>query len=409
VDGVVVETIPLVEDPAQRELSDIPLESEPASQGVPPARRSRARVGAWLGVAAALLLAVLPLVRDSLEEGPPPVTQSLGASRPTEEPRPSPTFPPQANIEVPAYPADLRPAAPSRSGGPEHDAARSIAQAPQPAISSQASASDRSAAAPARRLTDEAIAYSPAFAPADSAMFYQAQNEGGSALLRADTDGEGSILRITRVVDDKARNFHARPSPDGRKIAFDSDREGERAVYVANADGTDVKRVSGDGYAAVPSWSPDGRTLAFIRAEPDRPRVWNIWTVDLETGDLRRLTAHTYGQPWGGSWFPDGRRMAYSHEDRLIILDVDTGGTKVFRSPRKGRLVRTPAVSPDGRWVIFQVYRDGAWLLDLEDGSMLKILADPTAEEYAWSPDGRRVAYHSRRSGQWGVWLMSPR
>jgi TolB protein len=258
-------------------------------------------------------------------------------------------------------------------------------------------------------LTDEAIAYSPAFATADSAMFYQAQNEGGSALLRADTDGEGSILRITRVVDDKARNFHARPSHDGRKIAFDSDREGERAVYVANADGTHVKRVSGDGYAAVPSWSPDGRTLAFIRAEPDRPRVWNIWTVDLETGDLRRLTAHTYGQPWGGSWFPDGRRMAYSHEDRLIILDVDTGGTNVFRSPRKGRLVRTPAVSPDGRWVIFQVYRDGAWLLDLEDGSMLKILADPTAEEYAWSPDGRRVAYHSRRSGQWGVWLMSPR
>jgi Tol biopolymer transport system component len=69
--------------------------------------------------------------------------------------------------------------------------------------------------------------------------------------------------------------------------------------------------------------------------------------------------------------------------------------------------VRTPAVSPDGRRIVFQVERDGAWLLDLADGSMRKVLADPSAEDYTWSPDGRRVAYRSRRSGEWGVWLMA--
>ena len=248
-------------------------------------------------------------------------------------------------------------------------------------------------------------AFSPAFATEGSAMFYHADTEGGSALMRADTDSRGAVLRVTSIVDDHARNFHVRPSPDGRRIAFDSDRDGERAVYVADADGRNVRRVSGEGFAAVPSWSPDGRTLAFVRGDVNRPRVWNLWTVNLDSGEMRRLTSHAVGQPWGGSWFPDGRRIAYSHERRLIVLDLDDLNRRVYPAPRPG-LLRTPAVSPDGRRIMFQIHRDGAWLLDLKDGSMRKVLSDPTAEEFTWAPDGRRVAYHSRRTGTWGVWVM---
>ncbi|MGE5362057.1 MAG: hypothetical protein ACM3NQ_23825 [Bacteroidales bacterium] len=39
---------------------------------------------------------------------------------------------------------------------------------------------------------------------------------------------------------------------------------------------------------------------------------------------------------------------------------------------------------------------------------MRRILADPTAEEFAWTPDGRQVAFHRTRSGEWGVWFMAP-
>jgi len=252
-------------------------------------------------------------------------------------------------------------------------------------------------------------AFSPAFATTGSAMFYHADAGSSSALMRADTDATGAILRVTSIVDDSARNFHARPSPDGRLIAFDSDREGERAVYVADADGSAVRRVSGEGFAAVPSWSPDGRRLTFVRSEPNRPKVWNIWMVELETGVTTRLTSHRVGQPWGAAWFPDGERIVYSHEDRLIVRGIAEGPERVYPSPRKGRLLRTPAVSPDGRQIIFQLYRDGAWMLDLTDGSMRRILTDPTAEEFTWSPDGRRVAYHSRKTGDWNVWMMAAR
>jgi Tol biopolymer transport system component len=240
-------------------------------------------------------------------------------------------------------------------------------------------------------------------------MFYHADAGDRSAIMRADTDPSGEVLRVTSIVDDDARNFHARPSPDGARIAFDSDRDGERAVYVADADGRNVRRISEEGFAAVPSWSPDGRTLAFVRAEPDRPRVWNLWTADLDTGETRRLTSHRYGQPWGAAWFPDGKQIAYSHEERLIVRSLENGRERVYDTPKKGHLIRTPAVSPDGRRIIFQVHRDGAWLLDLSNGSMRRVLEDRTAEEFTWSPDGRRVAYHSSKAGGWGVWMMAAR
>ena len=290
---------------------------------------------------------------------------------------------------------------------PEAAPVTSIGQS-QPAVAGTAGLSFT----PAHRaegLARDAAVYSPTFAADGKTIFYHARTASRSALMRADTNADGVVLRVAPVVADDARNFHARPSPDGTHIAFDSDRDGERAVYVADADGSHARQVSGKGYAAVPSWSPDGRSLVFVRAEPAHPRTWNLWQLTLASGQLRRLTSHPYGQPWGGSWFPDGQRIAYSHEDRIIVLDIGRGTHRVYRSPQSGRLLRTPAVSPDGRRILFQVYRDGVWLLDVASGSMRKVLDDRSAEEFSWSPDGRRVAYHSRRSGQWGVWTMATR
>ena len=214
--------------------------------------------------------------------------------------------------------------------------------------------------------------------------------------------------RVVTVLDDGARNYHPQPSPDGRLIAFDSDRDGERGVYVANADGTQARRISGPGYAAAPTWSPDGKRLAYVRAEERNRRVWNLWVQGIGEPRATRVTRYSYGQTWSASWFPDNRRICYTHEDKVIVRDLATGQDRQFGSPVAGRLVRTPAVSPDGSKVVFQVFRNGAWLLDLANASMRRILDDPTAEEFAWAPDGHRIAFHTLRGGEWSIHIMAP-
>ena len=371
---------PVADVEPEREVNDSPAEElvlapQPVVVAVPRThRRKQARWAALLAIPALLAVGLLPgfwITRQA--DAPtdvPTATAEQSEATPAAVPAAEPTEPPAAREEV------------------------AVAQPEQATFR------------PAQAITN--VAFSPSFATAGSAMFYHSgtSRSPGSAIMKADTDAEGAVLRVTKVVDETARNFHARPSPDGMLIAFDSDRDGERGVYVADAEGNNVRRVSGDGFAAVPSWSPDSRKLAFVRAEPNRSRVWNIWMLDLETGAEERVTSHKVGTPWGAAWFPDGKRIAYSHETRLVVRSLDGPQQRSFNSPIRNRLIRTPAVSPDGRRIIFQVHRDGGWLLDVATGRMRKVLADPTAEEFTWSPDGRRVAYHSRRSGKWGVWLL---
>lgn len=382
-----------VAPPPPPEPIDIEVEEIPIDVVANRHRRSRWRAAALavLAIPAMLALALLPAAwqelssRDVLPAHPivsRDATPSDGAPTPGTEPTP---------VEPDNLPAmDV----PEASGN-------------EP-VRRNAAFSDRDDARVETAL-DESDGDAPAFSAVSAAMFYNTGPDGQSALMRADGDSRGAVLRVTSVVDDNAANFHPRPSPDGTRIAFDSDREGVRAVFIADADGQNVRRVSGEGFAAIPSWSPDGRQLAYVRAEADRPRVWNIWITNLETGETRRITSHRSGQPWGASWFPDGQRIAYSREAALIVRNLASGAERTYPSPVDGRAVRTPAVSPDGRRIIFQVARNGAWLLNMADGSTRKVLDDPTAEDYTWAPDGRRVAFHSRRSGSWGVWVMASR
>ena len=217
--------------------------------------------------------------------------------------------------------------------------------------------------------------FSPSFASNGAAMFFHTggTRDASSALAMVpESTGAGDDLRVMTIVDDGARNYHVQPSPDGRMIAFDSDWDGDRGVYLANRDGTHVRRISGSGYAAVPTWAPDGRRVVYIRAEPGQPG--GLEPVAAVARWDRRQAADPLPLRPALERVVVPRQPAYfcyTHEDKVIVLDlVDNGRTREFDSPVKGRVVRTPAVSPDGTKVIFPASRKGAWLLDVADGSM---------------------------------------
>lgn len=362
-------------------------------EGLPPTSPSRRPALAALSVAAALVVsAAAGYVSVAVTRSP---GESVGV----------PAAPPPPLVRAASAPVSRAPAASApvtRAAVPSAPAAVREPEGPrEPDVSP----------APARPAPPiETHAFSPAFSSAGTALFFQTggAHDPSSAIAVARLDAApSSDLRIMKIVDDGARNYHAQPSPDGQTIAFDSDRDGERAVYLADKDGGHVRRFSPAGYSALPSWSPDGSRLAYVRAEPGAPSVWNIWVQPIDGRAPQRVTDYRYGQTWAASWFPDGRRIAYSHEDELTILDLATRRAQHVAAPVSGRLVRTPAVSPDGSRIVFQVFRAGVWMLNVRDGSMECVLADPTAEEFAWAPDGRRFAFHSRRDGEWGVYVIS--
>jgi YD repeat-containing protein len=247
--------------------------------------------------------------------------------------------------------------------------------------------------------------FSPSFGADGAALFFHTGRDAGR-LQRTALSGDDQFTPQA-ILSGSAHNFHVRPSPDGQRLAFDSDRDGTRAVYVGSRDGANIQQVSGPGFAAVPSWSPDQKWLAFVRGETSRPHVWNLWLRDMTTGELTRVSNFPGGQVWSASWFPDSQSISFSHDDQLIVMDLTTSRTRAYPSPLPRRLARTPAVSPDGTRIVFQVFGDGVWMLDVRNGGMHRILDDGTAEEFAWDPRGRRIAYHSRRDGRWRIWMLT--
>jgi Tol biopolymer transport system component len=201
---------------------------------------------------------------------------------------------------------------------------------------------------------------------------------------------------VTRLTPTEAASYDPAWSPDGRLIAFVSERDGNAELYVMNADGTNPRRLT--DHTAVdrdPAWSPDGTRIAF---SSERDGNAEIYLMGTDGTGLARITASPApdGHP---AWSPDGNRIAFAHGDCIHYTGVSGCSQAVIlvTSPTGSAATEVgagdaPSWSPDGFKLAvtgytcgYDFYYDYCTVTGI--GILTPVAAGPTGYIDTWAPE----------------------
>jgi TolB protein len=215
----------------------------------------------------------------------------------------------------------------------------------------------------------------------------------------ADDDGDGNGDNLRRLTDNAAVDSHATWSPDGRRLAFQSNRDGNSEIYVMDADGEGevVRLTVSAAIDQLPAFSPDGTTVAFTS---NRHGNFELHTVSADgSGNTSRLTAHAAADAWP-DFSPDGTKLAFgSNRDGdfdIWVLSLDGSDAPVnvtddlVNADGVSTNERWPTWSPDGRYIAsWSGLGDGLG----EDARIRAGAADGSGDWTDLSPDTHGAAF----------------
>jgi serine/threonine protein kinase/Tol biopolymer transport system component len=217
-------------------------------------------------------------------------------------------------------------------------------------------------------------------------------------------------LHFTAVTNFAGVQAQPALSPDGRSVAFISNRDGHYNIYVGLITGGSLVQVTNDANLKDrPAWSPDGTTIAFARL--NHSGIWDIWEVPALGGTPRRLILNARDPAWS----PDGHSLAYENaaDDTLWVSGLSGENAHQVVPTLGGEWRDTePRFSPDGRQIAFSSRSNGPYgeleLADLGSGKVRALTRDNAlALSPAWSPDGRFIYFASSRGGTMNVWKIA--
>ncbi|MGA7930034.1 MAG: Tol-Pal system beta propeller repeat protein TolB [Candidatus Sulfotelmatobacter sp.] len=179
---------------------------------------------------------------------------------------------------------------------------------------------------------------SPAWSPDGTRLALSSSRGGNSQIYVCDASGSN----LHRITDNKGPDVGpVWNRKTGAQIAFVSGNTGLPQVYTIEADGTNQQRMTDQGYAVSPSWSPNGQflTLAWIRKYgPGEPGASDIYLMDIASKQWVQLT-HDGGRNDYPSWAPDGRHIVFqssrSGKEEIWMMLAD--GTKLHQLTFTGR------------------------------------------------------------------------
>jgi Tol biopolymer transport system component len=188
------------------------------------------------------------------------------------------------------------------------------------------------------------------------------------------------------------------PGVPGR-VTFHSDRDGRHKLFTIDLATSVVTRVTEgrDHHDEDAAWSPDGTRIAFTTTRFDA-RTWHIAVASAAVDDARQVTNHLAFDRHA-AWMPDGRSLLFSSEQEgtqaVFRTWLDSGRTARVSPPPQRALM--PAPSPDGTQVAYTMGTPEGFRLAVQDlaTNAVRMVTPPEANavEARWSPDGRQLAY----------------
>jgi Tol biopolymer transport system component len=201
------------------------------------------------------------------------------------------------------------------------------------------------------------------------------------------------------------------------KIAFTSYRDGNLEIYVMNPDGSNQVRITSNNVVdAAPTWSPDGRKIAFVSQKQNGS--FAIFTMNADGTDRTEITAlnDSYWATWRPlSWSPDGGRIAF-HDSSAVSTGIDIFVVNLDGSGRQNLTADhahwdlTPTWSPDGSKILFSrydEYPDTGWggtmlhTINVDGTNLTRLVngfADGWNEDFPdWSPAVNKIVYSVNR------------
>ena len=239
--------------------------------------------------------------------------------------------------------------------------------------------------------------------PADSAPSHSAASAPQPQIFVIGSNGAGE----TNITGSAAGNDSPSWSPDGTKVAFSSNRDGNWEIYVMNADGSGVRRLTINRSAddASPAWSPDGSKIAFHSNRDDN---YEIYVMNADGSGQTNLTKESGAEDASPSWAPDGTRIVFSSEGDLYTMRAD--GTQQARLTSGKTEDVFPAWSPDGTKIAVSAGVGSKSYIDVlnADGTGRTRLTHGGFEfEPRWSKDGTKIAYADFSTGLGHIVVMN--